>query len=154
MKGITEISVNIFLAALIWFMLPVSVFAQQGEGTFKNITISSYDISVQDFEKPFMKIDERGVKRNYRKAYVVNLKGYFGKSSAIPVDIFIADYKVPEYGGTKDGIYFRIYDEKLLEDLENKPFSYGFQNQKVQTFKLKFTPNALRPFKTIKKRSQ
>lgn len=147
MKGITNISVNIFIAALVLFMLPVPIFAQQGEGKFKNISISSYEISVHEFEKPFMKIDTKGTKRSYTKVYIINLKGNFGEPSAIPVDIFIGDYKVPEYGGTKDGIYFRIYDEKLLEDLENKQFSYGFQNQKVKTFKLRFTPNALRPFK-------
>lgn len=142
-----QIILYIVSMLLILSMIVLPLFSQGHGKRRQEITITSYDISVQVYEKPFAKLDEKGQKKSYSKAYVVRLKGNFGEVRAIPVDIFIGDYKVPEYGGTEDGIYFKIYDEKLLQKLENKAFGYGYQNQKIKTFKLKLRPSKKKPFK-------
>lgn len=128
-------------------VIPTLLHPQKQSKTPERIRITGYNILVQEFEKPLVRLDEKGVKREYSKAYVVQLKGEFGEPRAIPVDIYIGNYKVPEYGGMKGGIYFRIYEERLLEELEGKQFGYGYENQKVGTFDLRFTPKKLKPFK-------
>lgn len=140
-----------FWLAAFALLLPGVSFAQQREEKPREIRVSGYEIFEQDFEKPLIRLDERGARRSYTRAYVVHLKGNFGEIRAIPVDIFIGDYKVPEYGGTKEGVYFRIYDEKLLEKLEGRPFAYGFQGQKIKTFEIRFSPASRKPFKKISK---
>jgi hypothetical protein len=152
MKGRKITSFNTFFAAVVLVVLLAAVFSQPQQKGIEEISIASYDISVQEFDKPFTKIDEKGVKRSYKKAYVVRLRGNFGEIGAIPVDIFVGDYRIPEYGGTKDGIYFKIYDDELLEKLEGKPLGYGFQGQKVETLDIQFRPSTLKPFKKLDKK--
>lgn len=136
-------------AVLALLILPCASSGQaRGEKT-QEIRITGYDIFEQDFEKPLTRIDERGARRTYGRAYVVHVKGSFGEPRAIPVDLFIGDYRVPEYGGTKEGIYFRIYDDTLLEKLEGRLFAYGFEGQKVRTTDVRFSPTSRKPFKRI-----
>jgi len=124
---------------------------QKREEKPRDIRITGYEIFEQNFEKPLVRLDERGTPRSYSRAYVVHLKGYFGEPSAIPIDIFIGDYRVPEYGGTTEGIYFRIYDEKLLKKLAGSSFSYGFEGRKVETTSVRFSPAPSMAFKKITK---
>jgi hypothetical protein len=139
------------LVAFAFFLLASSLCGQEHEEKPGEIRITRYEIFEQDFEKPLIRLDERGAPQSYNHAYIVHLKGDFGKHGAIPVDVFIGDYIVPEYGGTSEGIYFRIYEEKLLEKLAGLPFSYGFEGQKVKTTAVRFLPASLRPFKKITK---
>ena len=148
MKGRKIISFNPFFIAVVLVVLLAAVFSQPHQKGPEKVNIASYDISVQEFDKPFIKIDEKGIKRTYTKAYIIRLKGNIDVSGAISVDIFIGDYKVPEYGGTKDGIYFKIYDDELLEKLEGQPFGYGFQGQKVEILDIQFRPSTLKTFKS------
>lgn len=121
--------------------------AQERAAQRPEIMIIGYEIKLQEFEKPIIRINEKGEMQRYTKAYVVYVKGSFGEPRAIPVEIYIGDYRVPEYGGMKDGIYFRIYEDTLLQRLEGKPFGYGYEGQKLKTFEVPFTPSKNRPFK-------
>jgi hypothetical protein len=140
----------ISLLSISTIFVSVLAYSQELAKEPQKITISSYEISIQKFDKPITRIDEKGNKARYEKAYIVELEGNIDVSGAIPIDIFIGDYRVPEYGGTKKGIYFKIYDEKLIKDLEDKPFGYGFENRKLKIFDLKFKPSTKKPFKQFK----
>ena len=113
MQDITHFAINSLFVVLALMLLPMAGFAQKPKEDPHKINITSYEILVQELKKPYIKIDGKGMKRSYTKVYIIKLKGYFGEVGAIPVDIFIGNYKVPEYGGTKDGIYFKVYEEKL-----------------------------------------
>lgn len=146
MKRLTK-KIACIRRSLLLLMLTTTVAAQERVTYQEEIRITGYEIRVQEFKKPFERIDEKGAMRRYSKAYVVHVRGSFGEPRAIPVEVYIGDYKVPEYGGTKDGIYFKIYDEELLQRLNGKPFGFGFENQKVKTFEVRFEPSKNRPFK-------
>jgi hypothetical protein len=49
------------------------------------------------------------------------------------MDFYIGDYQVPEYGGSKNGIYFRIYEESLLRSLDEKEISVGVGGKKERS---------------------
>lgn len=146
---------NIVLLVTLLITASTGVFqatAQDDKQKRPKISISSYDIYIQVLTKPRIIVDAKGQQKSYTKAYVVRLKGYFAVDRAIPVDVYIGDYKIPEYGGTKDGIYFKVYDEKLLQKLDNQAFGIGLMNQKIQTLKLKFQLRKKRPFKIFEEK--
>ena len=53
-------------------------------------------------------------------------------------EIYIGDYRVPEYGGYKNGIYFKIYDENLLRSLNDQEVSLAVAGKKKQSTGRKF----------------
>ena len=84
--------------------------------------------------------EKDGKEKVYEQAWLVLL---FFKTS-LPVtdtsmDFYIGDYRVPEYGGFKDGIYFRIYDEGLLRSLDEKEVSVGVGGKKERSLGKKLT---------------
>ena len=54
-------------------------------------------------------------------------------------DIYIGDYRVPEYGGYKNGVYFKIYDENLLRSLNDQEVSIAVAGKKKQSLGRKFS---------------
>lgn len=99
--------------------------------------ISIRGVTVSEIHLPrAFKVMKNGEEKSYTKAHKVSLQGSFMVDRAIPVEIFIGDYRVPEYGGTPDGIYFKIYDEKLLKSLNNQFIAYGFDNKKWRILSL------------------
>ena len=136
------------LLAGLAFAAPMAAPGQQGERP-RGIEIRSYEIALADLPRPETRADATGRKRTFDRVHIVELNGYFGEASAIPVDIYIGDYKVEEYGGSSDSIYFKVYDEALFERLEGQPFAYGFEGKKVATLNLWFTLSGQRPFKRI-----
>lgn len=127
---------------------PMAAPGQQREKP-RGIEIRSYEIALADLPRPEKRLDALGRERTFDRVHIVELEGYFGEIGAIPVDIYIGDYKVEEYGGTPDGIYFKVYDEALFDRLEGQPFAYGLEGQKVDTLTLRFTSRNQRPFKRI-----
>jgi hypothetical protein len=78
--------------------------------------------------------EKDGNDKVYEQAWVVLLSF----KTSLPVtdtslDFYIGDYRVPEYGGFKDGIYFRIYEESLLRSLDEKEISVGVGGNKEQS---------------------
>jgi len=130
------------------FGAPMAAPGQRAERP-RGIEIRSYEIALADLERPETRLDAKGVKRTFGQVYIVELKGDFGEPGAIPVDIYIGDHKIEEYGGTRDGIYFKVYDEALFDRLEGQPFAYGFEGQRVGALDLRFTTRGQRPFKRI-----
>ena len=68
-------------------------------------------------------------------------------NQALGFELYIGDYRIPEYGGTHDGLYFRIYDQKLLARLENKEFRYRFGPGEVRSLDTRFS---MKGFHTMK----
>ncbi len=99
------------------------------ENREESISIRGITISEIDLPRVFT-VAKNGEEKSYTKAHKVSLQGNFMVDRAIPVEIYIGDYKVPEYGGAADGIYFKIYDKELLKSLNNQFIAYGFDNQK------------------------
>jgi hypothetical protein len=54
-------------------------------------------------------------------------------------DIYIGDYRVPEYGGHRNGVYFKIYDENLLRSLNDQEVSIAVAGKKKQSLGRKFS---------------
>jgi hypothetical protein len=131
---------------LVLLALPAAAPAQERP---RDIEIRSFEIALADLDRPETRTDADGVKRTFGQVYIVELKGDFGEPGAIPVDVYIGDHKIEEYGGTRDGIYFKVYDEALFDRLEGKRFAYGFEGQKVETLDLRFTARGRKPFKRI-----
>jgi len=77
--------------------------------------------------KPYIYRDSTYTLKESKTAYLV-LLDLSGKPKAYgPVmNIFIGDYKIPEFGGTKTGIYFRIYDTAILQKLNKQKFYYRY----------------------------
>ena len=130
---------------LVLLALPIAASAQERR---RGVEIRSYEIALADLDHPETRIAD-GVRRTFSQVYIVELKGDFGEIGAIPVDVYIGDHKIEEYGGTHDGIYFKVYDEALFDRLEGQPFAYGFEGEKVETLDLRFTARDRRPFKRI-----
>ncbi len=135
----------------LWALLLVTasplVLAQ--EAVRRPIEIRSVEISVAPLAQPRAFLDIEGVEHSADEVYIVELRGDFGEIRAIPVEIYIGNYKVEEYGGTENGIYFKVYDPSFFDRLDDQPFAYGFQGQRVKELELRFTPNELRPFARI-----
>ncbi|HET8926179.1 MAG TPA: hypothetical protein VFN26_24560 [Candidatus Acidoferrum sp.] len=114
------------------------------------VEIHSYEIVQLELKKPFRLRDAEGKEQSYERAYLVTIRGTFPHDQGIGMELFIGDYPVPEYGGIKDGIYFRIYDEKLLNSLEGKEFRYRIGRAEIRSLEKRFSTKEARPFKTQK----
>jgi len=123
----------------------------QGDQTkAEAIRLNSYDIVQLELKKPMRLRDSEGKEQSYDRAYLVTLKGTFPRDQAIGFELYIGDYRIPEYGGTRDGLYFRIYDPKLLQRLEGKEFRYRFGSPEIHGFGQRFSMKFMRPLKTQK----
>ena len=114
------------------------------------VALHSYEIVRLELKKPFHLRDAEGKEQSYDRAYLVTLKGTFPRDQGIGMELYIGDYRVPEYGGTKDGIYFRIYDEKILNSLEGKEFRYRIGRTEIRSMDKRFSTREAKPFKTQK----
>ncbi len=133
--------------ALALVLLPaMPVRGEEPEEPARGIGVDSYAIVVEELAKPVIRVDDKGIEKSYDRVWVVTLEGDFGEARATPLDVFIGDYNIPEYGATEDGIYFKIYDEGRLDELEGQPFGFGLMGEKLETSDVLFTPGQLRPF--------
>jgi hypothetical protein len=129
-----------------------SVRAQsQDRGTGRSpAQLTSYEVVQLELKKPVKLRDAEGKEQSYDRAYLVTLKGTFPADQAMGLELFIGDYRIPEYGGKRDGLYFRIYDAKLLERLEDKDFRYRFGSPEIRSFNMHFSTKASQPLKIQK----
>jgi hypothetical protein len=114
------------------------------------IRLISYEITQLELKKTVRLLDPEGKEQKYDRAYVVTLKGNFPLNQGLGFELYIGDYRIPEYGGTREGLYFRIYDEKLLSRLEGKDFRYRFGLVEMRSLDTRFSVKTFRPFKTQK----
>ena len=105
----------------------------------EQVRLISYELTQLELKKPVNLLDSEGKEQKYDRAYVVTLKGTFPLNQSLAFELFIGDYRVPEYGSTRNGLYFRIYDEKLLARLEGKEFRYRFASAEIHNFDIRFS---------------
>jgi hypothetical protein len=123
----------------------------QDRGTERPLAqLVSYEVVQLELKKSVKLRDTEGKEQSYDRAYLVTLKGTFPLNQAIGFELFIGDYRIPEYGSTRDGLYFRIYDAKLLERLEGKDFRYRFGSPEIRSFNVRFSTKASQPLKIQK----
>lgn len=85
--------------------------------------IRSLEIHRVSLERPRM-IDTAAGPREVREAYLVLLQMEKPKFYGPALEILVGDWKVPEYGESDGGIYFRIYDPALLRRLAGQELRY------------------------------
>ena len=130
---------------------PTSARAQtQEQPKSEPIRLISYEIVQLELKKSIRLRDADGKEQSYDRAYLLTLKGTFPRDQALGLELYIGDYRVPQYGGTRDGLYFRIYDEKLLARLEGKEFRYRFASPEIHSFDVRFSAKSSQPLKTQK----
>jgi hypothetical protein len=103
------------------------------------VQLLSYEIVRLELKSPVRLRDSEGKEQSYERAYLVTLKGTFPRNQGLGMELYIDDYRVPEYGGTRDGVYFRIYDDKLLARLEGKEFRYRFASKEIRSLDMRFS---------------
>ena len=94
-----------------------------------NVRLDSYAIEKRPLSATLQVQDAGGGARSINHVYVVRIKGVVPTNFAHPVQIFIGDMAIREYGATKDGIYFKVYDPQVLRQLHGKPFKYVMHGQ-------------------------
>lgn len=152
MKRILAIALAFFTLASSGILLE-SAFAQAQDQTKKEpIRLISYEITQLELRKTIRRIDTEGKEQKYDRAYLVTVKGNFPLYQALGFELYIGDYRIPEYGGTRDGLYFRIYDERLLSRLEGKDFRYRFGPGEMHSLDTRFSTKNFHPFKVQKER--
>jgi hypothetical protein len=99
------------------------------------------DISVYRVQgkKAYKYVDKDKKSKETKTAYLVIFK--FDAKPPVTntvVKYYIGDYAIPEYGGTSDGIYFRILDPTLLSKLDKQEISYRIATSEKVSLKKQF----------------
>ena len=96
------------------------------------VTITGYELSHVQLSSSRQARGVDGKIRNWKSAYIVRLNTTMPEQEGLHPNFYIGDWRVPEYGGWKGGVYFYIYDPKRLEMLDGKSFAYtaGAQSRK------------------------
>jgi hypothetical protein len=150
MKRILVITLGFLtLGASATLLRPVRAQSQD-QAKREPVRLISYEIAQLELKKTVRLLDTEGKEQKYDRAYVVTLKGTFPLNQALGLELYIGDYRVPEYGSTRDGLYFRIYDEKLLARLEGKEFRYRFGSPEIHSFEMRFSAKSSQPLKIQK----
>jgi len=150
MKRVLVITLGFLTLGLTTSLLPSAHAQSQDRGKREPIRMTSYDVVQLDLKKTMRLLDAEGKEQKYDRAYVVTVKGTFPLNESLGFELYVGDYRVPEYGSTRDGLYFRIYDEKLLSHLEDKEFRYRFGPGELHNLDTRFSLKSLRPFKIQK----
>lgn len=142
-------------ALLVLMLVAVGGLAQESpDKRPEGVSVTSYEIVVLELPKPLVKVYADGQRRSYTEVYVVRVKGNFLTHLSDAPFIFVGDHLISEYGGTEDGIYFKIYGDSLLDYLDGNSFGYGYDGQLQDTVSVRFMPDTLRPFRRVKDLSE
>ena len=150
MKRILAIALGFFALASSGILLGSASVQAQDQTKREPIRLISYEITQLELKKTVRLLDTEGKEQKYDRAYVVTVKGNFPLYQALGFELYIGDYRIPEYGGTRDGLYFRIYDERLLSRLEGKEFRYRFGPGETHSLETRFSTKNFHPFKVQK----
>lgn len=107
-----------------------------------SVKIQEVKVETKALAKSVEKRDASGQKRSYSQVTVVHLKGVFPPPMDTALDLFVGDTKIPEYGTTADGIYFKVYDPAILERHRGKELRYRFGNGPILSTGVKLEPGA------------
>jgi hypothetical protein len=113
---------------------------RQPKGQDSALELSSYSVHLVQPKTPYKVRNAKNEVEEKKTAYLVffDLKhrpAFYNTN----LDFYIGDYKIPEYGGTATGIYFRVYDKALLKKLNNESILYATGRQPQKSLNKKFT---------------
>lgn len=126
-----------FCAAAAAVLITLSLPSPGGSQPWTRPRFESVRVEKQIPARPFVVRDEKGQAREYREAFVVHLKGHLPPPRDMALELFVGDWKVPEYGSTEDGLYFRIYDPELRKSLKGRDLRYRLGPQELQPLGLR-----------------
>lgn len=106
-------------------MLLLGCLATPGLLAANKVRLDSYSVERRQLPAPRIARDANGGERAVDRVYVVKVKGVVPSNHAMPVQLFIGDTPIREYGATQDGIYFKVYDPRVMGQLHGKPFRYA-----------------------------
>jgi hypothetical protein len=109
------------------------------------IEIHDYKITVRELKKPLVRIINKQ-KVQFDREYFVQVKATMPPIQAKETNFYIGKYHIPQYGDTKDGFYFIMYDLHFLESLEDGEFAYSTGDGKRINLKVKFKPLSKKPY--------
>ncbi|TCS33749.1 hypothetical protein EDC30_11539 [Paucimonas lemoignei] len=119
-------------------MLLLGCLAAPGLYAANNVRLDSYSIEKKALVAPQAARDAAGAERSFHAVYLVKVKGIVPTNYALPVQLFVGDIPVREYGATRDGIYFKVYDPQVLKKMNGKPFRYATVGKAAQQTALVF----------------
>ena len=114
--------------------------AQQQRRDSVKMQLTNISVHLVQTGRPYKFRNDKNEEKQVNTAYMVlfdlkDMPKYYGPN----LDFYIGSYKVPEYGETPTGIYFRIYEPELLNKLNNQPVSYRMGRQQQQPLNKSFT---------------
>jgi hypothetical protein len=90
------------------------------------------------FDRPLSVRVAGGELKSYSEGWEVRLRGTFPIYGDRAMELYVGDYRVPEYGGTADGLYFRLYDSKVVAGLAGREISWRFGREPLRPLGLRF----------------
>jgi hypothetical protein len=133
------------------FLLTSCSRAQQSRSTqpagpaAAKLVLHGYDIVLMKLSRPATVAVPPDKPRQFDSVYVVRLKLDKPPTAGPALDIYIGDYRVPEYGGLPDGFYFKVYDLDQLRKLAGGEMKCRQAGRPVQSLERRFeVPEASR----------
>lgn len=98
------------------------------------LRLSGQEVHRVELDVPYTTTNMKGQKRQYSEAFIVLLKLEYPPFRGPAVEFFIGDYRVPEFGGWREGVYFKVYDPELLTQLTGQEMRYRIPDHEIQSF--------------------
>jgi hypothetical protein len=102
------------------------------------LVLHGYDIVLMKLSRPATVAVPPDKPRQYSSVYVVRLKLDRPATMGPALDIYIGDYRVTEFGGLPDGIYFKVYDLDQLRKLAGGEMKCRQAGRPVQSLGQRF----------------
>ncbi len=131
--------IKIPILALLLSITTTLVLGQQNKQPDSAFSLSGYSVHLVQPAKPYKFRNDKNEITEKKTAYLIffdlkNRPAFLNTK----LDFYIGEYKIPEYGGTKNGIYFRIYDKDVVSKLNNQPILYQIGKQQKKPFTATF----------------
>ncbi len=103
------------------------------------LELTAIEIHKVRLDYPHKLREAEGKERVYEQAWLIlfSFKN-LGPPRDTAMNLFIGDYRIPEYAGFQEGIYFRIYEERLMESLDGQEVSVGSAGKKMKSLGKRF----------------
>ena len=103
------------------------------------IELKEYAVHQVQGKKPYKFLDKDNKLKESKTAYLITFTfDQKQKPMNVATNFYIGDYRIPEYGGTENGIYFRLIDPALLGKLNNQMIWYQISNTDRLSLKKEF----------------
>ena len=96
--------------------------ARSGAGRTDELRVHDYEVELVRLTRPIERTDPSGRKSVREQAWFVFLRADYPAVRGPVVDVYLGEERIPEYGGWREGIYFRVYDPARLEALDGTSF--------------------------------